>query len=90
MAAGPPQAPQEAPAAAPAPGPQAAVNPPHDQGPPLGPSPGGPWFAPVREATAIVEGIHRAADPPSAGVHTATAPQRPFSSYRCRAPKRCP
>ena len=67
MAAGPPPAPQEAQAAAPALGPQAAVDQPHDQGPPLGPSPRGPLFAPVRDATAIAEGIRRLPDPPSAG-----------------------
>ena len=71
MAAGPPAAPQEAQAAAPALGPQAAVDPPHDQGPPLGPSPGGPLFAPVRDATATTEGFRRLPDPPSAaGAHS--------------------
>ena len=68
---GPPQAPQESQATAAAPGPQAAVHLPHDQGPPLGPSPGGPLFAPIRDATAIAEGIRRLPDPPSAGVHAA-------------------
>ena len=77
-AARPPQAPQEALASAPAPGPQAAVDPPHDQSQPLSPSPGGPLFAPVRDATAIAEGIRRLPRPPSTGGAHGLSPAPPL------------
>ena len=64
MAAGPPPAPQAAQAVAPARSLQAAVDPPHDHGPPLGAPRVGSLFAPVRDATAIAEGIRRPPDPP--------------------------
>ena len=53
----PPQAPLDVLAAASAPGCLSAAGPPWDLGPPLGPSPGGPLFAPIRDATAIADSI---------------------------------
>ena len=90
MAAGPPQAPQEAQADAPAPGPQAVVNPPHDQGPLLGPSPGGRLFTPVRDAMAIAEGIRRLPDPPSAGAAHGQGPAPPLPHVRMQCPQVLP
>ena len=90
MASGPPPVPEEAKAAAPAPDLQALIDAPHNQGPPPGPSPGGPLFAPVRDATAIAEGIHRLPDPPSAGEAHGQSPAPPLRQLPLHCPQALP
>ena len=82
--------PQEAQAAAPAPDPQAVVNQPHDQGPPLGSSPEGPLFAPILDAKAIAEGISRPHDPPSAGGTHGLSPAPPLPKQPIHCPQALP
>ena len=90
MAARSLESPQEAPPAAPAPGHQAAVDPPHDQGPPLRPllgdscSPQSVTPQLSRNAYAACRTLHLRV------VHTARAPHHPSPFYRCTASKHCP
>ena len=81
----PPQAPLDVRAAAPAPGSLSAAGPPRDLGPPLGLSPGGPLFAPLRDATTIADSIRRQPDPPSAGggLSPGQAPFLPHLPLHC-------
>ena len=81
----PPQAPLDVLAAASAPGCLSATGPPWDLGPPLGPSPGGPLFAPIRDATAIADSIRRQPHPPSAGggLSPGQAPFLPHLPLQC-------
>ena len=67
------------------PGPQAALDPPHEEDPPLGPSSRGALFTPDCVATAIADGIRRLRNPPCAEGDTAKAqhPLLPQLPLRC-------